>query len=61
MDAARLRQRLEATTFAGIATRYTFTSARRVGFGTDDLTLLRWDAQRGSPFVASPARDRTDP
>jgi ABC-type branched-subunit amino acid transport system substrate-binding protein len=60
MDAARLRQRLEATTFPGIATRYTFTSARRVGFGVDDLALLRWDAQRGSPFVAPPARDGTD-
>jgi ABC-type branched-subunit amino acid transport system substrate-binding protein len=60
MDAARLRQRLEATTFAGIATRYTFSSARHVGFGTDDLTLLRWDAQRGSPYVASLARVGTD-
>jgi ABC-type branched-subunit amino acid transport system substrate-binding protein len=59
MDAARLRQRLEATTFAGIATRYTFTSARHVGFAADDLALLRWDAQRGSPFIASRVRDGT--
>ncbi len=60
VDAARLRQRLDATTFAGIATRYTFTSARHAGFGADDLALLRWDAQRGTPFVASRARTGTD-
>jgi ABC-type branched-subunit amino acid transport system substrate-binding protein len=53
IDAARLRQRLEATTFAGIATRYTFTPSRHIGFVADDLALLRWDLQRGTPEVAA--------
>src|SRR4030095_3195727 len=31
-DRARLRDRLEATTFAGITTRYTFSATRHAGF-----------------------------
>ena len=52
-DAARLRQRLEATTFGGVVTRYTFTSTRHLGFGIADLTLLRWNAQTGRPLIAA--------
>jgi len=40
-DRARLRDRLEATTFAGITTRYTFTAARHAGFDIVDLVFLR--------------------
>ena len=52
-DAARLRQRLEATTFGGVVTRYSFTPMRHLGFGIEDLALLRWNAQTGRAFVAA--------
>lgn len=48
----RLRERLEATTFAGITTRYTFTAARHAGFDTADLVHLRWSGGRAA--VATP-------
>jgi ABC-type branched-subunit amino acid transport system substrate-binding protein len=56
IDAARLRLRLETSTFEGVATSYTFTPARHVGFATADLAYLRWDAQRGAPFPAPTAK-----
>jgi ABC-type branched-subunit amino acid transport system substrate-binding protein len=55
IDGARLRQRLEANTFAGVATRYAFAPSRHVGFSTDDLVLLVWDRQRGAAILP-PAR-----
>jgi len=45
-DRTRLRERLEATTFAGITTRYTFAAARHAGFDTVDLVYLRWSGGR---------------
>jgi ABC-type branched-subunit amino acid transport system substrate-binding protein len=56
IGAARLRERLEATTFGGVVTRYSFGPTRHLGFRTDDLALLAWNAQRGAPVLA-PARD----
>ena len=55
IDPARLRQRLEANTVAGVTTRYTFTPTRHVGFASDDLALLVWDRQR-SAAILPPAR-----
>jgi hypothetical protein len=54
LDGGRLRLRLQATTFAGVVTRYTFSATRHIGFDRDDLALLRWDPRRSAPFV--PAR-----
>jgi ABC-type branched-subunit amino acid transport system substrate-binding protein len=56
-DRARLRDRLEATTFAGITTRYSFTAARHAGFDTVDLVLLRWaiGARVGFGLAPEPA------
>ena len=53
-DRARLRDRLEATTFAGITTRYTFTAARHAGFDTADLVLLRWSVGTRVGFALAP-------
>jgi ABC-type branched-subunit amino acid transport system substrate-binding protein len=53
-DRTRLRDRLEATTFAGIATRYTFTPARHVGFDLTDLVYLRWSAGPRIGFALAP-------
>ena len=47
-DRMRLRERLAATTFAGITTRYTFTAARHAGFDTADLVYLRWSGGRAA-------------
>ena len=55
IDPARLRQRLEANTVAGVTTRYAFTPTRHVGFASDDLALLVWDRQR-SAAILPPAR-----
>jgi len=43
-ERVRLRDRVEATTFAGITTRYAFTAGRHAGFDTADLVYLRWSA-----------------
>ncbi len=51
-DSTRLRERLEATTFAGITTRYTFTATRHAGFDVGDLVYLRWSGGRAA--VATP-------
>jgi len=53
-DRARWRDRLEATTFAGIATRYTFTAARHAGFDTVDLVYLRWSVGVRVGFALAP-------
>jgi ABC-type branched-subunit amino acid transport system substrate-binding protein len=53
-DRARLRDRLEATTFAGITTRYTFTATRHAGFDTVDLVLLRWSIGVRVGFALAP-------
>jgi len=53
-DRTRLRDRLEATTFAGIATRYTFTAARHAGFATVDLAYLRWSIGARVGFALAP-------
>jgi ABC-type branched-subunit amino acid transport system substrate-binding protein len=54
-----LRDRLEATTFAGIATRYSFAPARHAGFDSADLALLRWTtgARAGFAVAPEPARE----
>jgi len=52
VDASRLRDRLEATTFAGVMMHYSFTSSRHLGFPNEQLAILRWSAQRGAPILA---------
>lgn len=59
-DRARLRDRLEATTFAGITTRYAFTAARHAGFDTADLVYLRWSAGARAGFEIAPAPTPTE-
>jgi hypothetical protein len=56
-DRMRLRERLEATTFAGITTRYSFTAGRHAGFDTADLVYLRW-AGTGRAALATPREAR---
>jgi len=51
---AVLRERLEATTFAGIATRYSFTPARHAGFDTADLVYLRWSGGARAGYALAP-------
>jgi ABC-type branched-subunit amino acid transport system substrate-binding protein len=53
-DRMRLRDRLAATTFAGITTRYTFTAARHAGFDNADLVLLRWSVGARVGFALAP-------
>ena len=53
-ERARLRDRLEATTFAGITTRYTFTATRHAGFDTVDLVYLRWSVGARVGFALAP-------
>jgi ABC-type branched-subunit amino acid transport system substrate-binding protein len=53
-DRARLRDRLEATTFAGITTSYAFTPARHAGFDTADLVFLRWSVGARVGFALAP-------
>lgn len=52
-DRTRLRERLEATTFAGITTRYAFSAARHAGFDTADLVYLR-TGSGGRAALATP-------
>jgi hypothetical protein len=47
----RLRDRLERTTFAGIATTYAFSANDHAGAALDDVAYLRWN---GSAVVAVP-------
>ena len=53
-DRTRLREGLEATTFAGITTRYAFTTARHAGFDAADLAYLRWESGRRPGFALAP-------
>ena len=53
-DRTRLRDRLEASTFAGIATRYAFTAARHAGFARADLAYLRWSIGARVGFALAP-------
>jgi ABC-type branched-subunit amino acid transport system substrate-binding protein len=53
-DRVRLRDRLEATTFAGITTRYVFTASRHAGFDIVDLVYLRWSAGARTGFALAP-------
>jgi ABC-type branched-subunit amino acid transport system substrate-binding protein len=53
-DRARLRDRLQATTFAGIATSYAFTAARHTGFDSSDLVYLRWSVGARIGFALAP-------
>jgi ABC-type branched-subunit amino acid transport system substrate-binding protein len=53
-DRTRLRERLEATTFAGITTQYAFTAARHAGFDTADLVYLRWSIAGRAGFALAP-------
>jgi ABC-type branched-subunit amino acid transport system substrate-binding protein len=53
-ERARLRARLEATTFAGIATSYAFTVTRHAGFNTVDLVYLRWSTGARVGFALAP-------
>jgi ABC-type branched-subunit amino acid transport system substrate-binding protein len=53
-DRMRLREGLEATTFAGITTRYTFTASRHAGFDAVDLVLLRWGSGGRTGFSVAP-------
>lgn len=45
----RLRERLEATAFAGVSTTYAFSVTRHAGYGGDDLALFRW--RGGVPVI----------
>jgi ABC-type branched-subunit amino acid transport system substrate-binding protein len=57
-DGDRLRLRVEQLTFAGVVTRYSFTSFRHAGFfSADDLAFLEWSGAR--PVFAPPARPVT--
>jgi len=53
-DPTRLRDRLEAITFAGITTRYAFTAAHHAGFDTVDLVYLRWSTGARVGFARAP-------
>ena len=53
-DPARLRDRLEATTFAGITTRYAFSAASHAGFDAVDLVYLRWSTGARVGFALAP-------
>lgn len=57
LDAPHLRLRLETLTFAGVVTRYVFSPSQHAGFQSDDLAFLRWNAQRGAPFLAPDAKE----
>jgi hypothetical protein len=53
-DRMRLREGLEATTFAGITTRYSFTASRHAGFDAVDLVFLRWGSRGRTGFSLAP-------
>ena len=52
-DPDRSRARIEGSTFAGIATTYTFSAARHVGIDPSEIALLSWES--GRVVVARPA------
>jgi hypothetical protein len=52
LDSLSLRVRIGTGGYAGVVTRYSFTPQRHAGFSADDLVYLRWNSQRGAPFIA---------
>src|SRR5437660_1373298 len=50
-EPARLRDQLQAGSFIGIATTYTFNPARRAGFASQDLAFLRYTGARATPVL----------
>ena len=57
-DPERSRTRLEGSTFAGIATTYTFSASRHIGADAGEIALLAWENGRvvaARPIVV-PAR-----
>ena len=50
-DPVRLRDQLQAGSFIGIATTYTFNPARRAGFASQDLAFLRYTGARATPVL----------
>jgi hypothetical protein len=56
-DAERSRIRMESTTFAGIATTYSFSASRRNGADPRDLALVTWE--NGRIVAARPAATPT--
>ena len=51
IDPTELRDRLQARTFAGVATTYSFSVSRHAGFNTGDLALLRYVSDRSAPEI----------
>ena len=51
LDAMRVRQRIEDTRVAGIATTYSFSPTRHAGFAMADLGLLRYTGARTPPIL----------
>ena len=50
-EPVRLRDRLQAGTFAGVATTYSFSASRHAGFAVEDLAFLRYTGARAAPAV----------
>jgi hypothetical protein len=50
-EPVRLRDRLQAGTFAGVATTYSFSASRHSGFAVADLAFLRYTGPRAAPAV----------
>ena len=61
VDAAVIRNTLEAAPFAGVATTFTFAPVRHAGFATGDLVYLRWTAERSFPMLAPDPRVEHQP
>jgi ABC-type branched-subunit amino acid transport system substrate-binding protein len=53
-DPERSRARIEGSTFAGIATTYSFSGSRHTGVDPREIVLLAWES--GRVVVARPVR-----
>jgi hypothetical protein len=51
IEPTRMRDRLQAITFGGVASTYSFSPARRAGFQLADLAILRYTSSRAAPVV----------
>jgi hypothetical protein len=51
IEPARMRDRLQAQRFGGVATTYSFSASRRAGFAIGDLVMLRYTSARAAPMV----------
>ncbi len=51
MEPMRMRDRLQAAAFTGVATTYQFSMSRRAGFAFDDLALLGYTGARTAPVI----------